>query len=88
MVKSAASFKMKGRKTYKDVFKSGVIVEPDMIKHVDNKYEIFTCPVVIQRSRVMKSRALFKEWELKFVINVIDEESLTPKIVKEAIDWL
>ena len=33
MVKSATDFKMSGRKTYKDAFKGGVIVSPDLIPH-------------------------------------------------------
>ena len=86
MIKSAVSFKMKGRKTYKDVFKSGLTVEPELIKHKDNEYELYTVPVVIQRSRVVKSRAMKKKWGLDFVINIIDEESLTPAVVKTVLE--
>ena len=75
MVKAASEFQIQGRgkKTYKDLVKGGVIVTPECIPHLDGDYEIDSRPVVIQRARVMRHRPLLKDWELTFDIAVIDD---------------
>lgn len=85
MVKSSTDFTMKGKKTYKDAIKSGVIIEPDLIPHQNQKWETFTTPVVIQRARVMKARGLMKEWKLSFIINILDER-LNSQTIKEILE--
>lgn len=84
MIKSAVQFKMQGKKTSKDAVKAGVFVKPEMIPHKIQEWEIFTVPVVIQRSRILRSRARLNKWELNFAMKVIDER-LTPNIVKEIL---
>jgi hypothetical protein len=84
MVKAATSFMLKGKKTFKDAFRGGVFVEPDMIPHKHQKWEIDLQNVVIQRSRVVRSRPKFNKWELEFQILCIDER-VTPAIIKQIL---
>jgi len=73
MVKSATEFKFQGHKTYKDLFKAGVFVEPLFIPHILTKWEIDKQSVVIGRARVPRARPRFDEWELEFQIRCMDD---------------
>lgn len=73
MVKAATDFKMTGRKSYKEYIKAGLFIDETEIVLDQQKYEIFTCPVVIQRARVMSWRPMFKEWSCEFTIEIADE---------------
>jgi len=94
MVKSAVYFKFEGKKTYKDIIKRGVIVEPFEIPLMDEKGEVYkgwdeidTRRVVIQRSAITRWRPLFHEgWKLKFNISIIDDENLAPSTLKEILE--
>lgn len=68
MIKAAVNFKLEGKKTFKDVIKAGLFVEPLKIPHLVGTLEKDWRPVVIpkQRARVMKGRGRLDEWELKF----------------------
>lgn len=73
MIKAATDFKMSGKKSYKDYIRAGVFIdEPEIILDVQ-KYEIFTCPVVINRARVISWRPMFKKWSCSFTIEIADE---------------
>lgn len=85
MVKSATDFKMTGRKTYKDYIKSGIFIEESEIVLDQQEYEIFECPVVIQRARVMSWRPMFKEWSCQFTLEIADE-MLDATIIKEILE--
>lgn len=73
MVKAATDFKMTGRKSYKEYIKAGLFIDEIEIVLDQQKYEIFECPVVIQRARVMSWRPMFKEWSCEFTIELADE---------------
>lgn len=73
MVKASTDFKMSGKKSYKDYVKSGVFIEEQEIVLDQQKYEIFECPVVIQRARVMSWRPMFKKWSCSFTIEITDD---------------
>jgi len=99
MIKAAVSFKIKGRrgKTYKDLVKAAVYVDPDMIplnvqipeNPTSNPLKPFYVdirPVIISRARVLRARgALTKGWELSFTISVIDDQ-LASTVLKEILD--
>lgn len=87
MIKAAVDFKItgKGKKTYKDLVKGTIIVEPDAIPHKNPEWEIDRRPVVIQRSRVMRSRPKFVNWELSFIIEILDEQ-FSVSAVKDILD--
>ena len=64
----------KGRMSYQKIIKGGVVVEPNQIPHPKkNKPERFNKWVVINKARVMKTRAIFDKWELEFQIRVLNE---------------
>ncbi len=73
MVKAATDFKMTGRKSYKEYIKAGLFLDETEIVLDQQKYEIFECPVVIQRARVMSWRPMFKVWSCEFTIELADE---------------
>ena len=75
MVKAATSFKLEGKKTYKDLVRGGVFVEPMKIVHSSQKYVEDWRPVVINRGRVMKGRGRMDNWELAFELVCIDERA-------------
>ena len=85
MVKSAVQFKMQGKKTYKDAFRAGVFIEPVNIPHKIKDWEIDLMPVVVNRSRIMRSRPKFNNWKLAFQITCIDER-IAPEVIKEILE--
>ena len=87
MTKAAVDFKItgRGRKTYRDLVKSSVIIFPEAIPHKNQNYIIDRRPVVIQRSRVMRQRPKFEEWELSFTIELLDEQ-FSVSALKDIID--
>jgi len=76
LTKAAVDFKITGRgkKTYKDMVKSSVIIIPDAIPHKDQKFTIDRRAVVVQRARIMRERPKFDEWELSFTIELLDDQ--------------
>jgi len=86
MIRAATNYKIpgQGKKTFKDAFKGGVFVEPRLIPHKIPKWEIDLQNVVVQRSRVIRARPRFDEWELDFTILNIDER-ITPNIIKDIL---
>jgi hypothetical protein len=75
-----------GKKTLKDFVFSGLQIESDMIELPDQKYEIDIRPVVIMRSRIMRARPLFKNWELSFKVNIIDEQTWDAGMVRQVLE--
>jgi len=84
MIKAATDFKMSGKKSYKEYIKSGIFIFPTEIILDQQKYEIHSEPVVIQRSRVMSWRPKFKEWSCSFTIELADE-MLNKDTIKEIL---
>ena len=85
MVKAATDFKMTGRKSYKEYIKAGLFIDETEIILDQQEYEIFECPVVIQRARVMSWRPMFKEWSCEFTVELADE-MLNVTDVKEILE--
>lgn len=86
MVKEATSHIAKGKKTYKDFIKAGLIFEDENILLNPQEYEIFTCAVVVARSRIARSRPLIRNWSCEFVMEIIDEDWLNPTVVKQILE--
>jgi hypothetical protein len=86
MIKAATNYRIpgQGKKTFKDAFKGGIFCEPRLIQHKIPKWVIDLQNVVVQRSRVMRARPRFDEWELDFQILNIDER-ITPQILKDIL---
>jgi len=83
MIKSATDFKFKGHKTYKELFKAGVIVKPELIPHKNQEWRIDKRSVKIGKARVARCRPIFDEWELTFTIECYDDR--IPKKVIESV---
>ena len=89
MIQAAKNFQIPGRgkKTYKDLMKSAIIIEPDKIPfNKKEPDEIDKRPVVIRGSRILRQRPMMKEgWKLSFGINILDEQ-LKPEVVKAILE--
>ncbi len=66
--------KGKGKTTYKKFVDSGLEVEEDAVI-APQEYIVDSRPVVISRSRVIRSRPRFDEWEATFNIAVLDPDT-------------
>ena len=84
MVKSATEFKFKGHKTYKDLFKAGVFVDPLLIPHKNDKWVIDKCAVKIGQARVPRCRPRLDKWSLDFQIEVRDDR-IEPLVVEQVL---
>lgn len=87
MVRAAVDFKFEGKKTYKDIITSGIIIEPEEIPLiVTDPYEIDTRGAVVQRARIVRWRPKFNEWKLKFHITILDDENISVPVVKDILE--
>jgi len=86
LVKAGSKQIYEGKKTYKDVFKSGCIVSPDEIILSPQKYEIDSRAVVIQRARIVRSRPRSEKWSAKFQVQVLEEDLVSAQVLKEALE--
>ena len=88
MLKSAVKFQIggRGKKTYKDLFKSAIIVSPDAIVHKNQKWEVDRRAVIVNKGRVMRERPRFDKWELDFEIHVMDEQIPTNMVNAILVD--
>lgn len=85
MKKAATDFK-RGKSSYKDTVVSCVLIEDDKIRLNKDTYdEIDRRPVVVQRNRVVRSRPMFKNWELSFTIN-FNEDRISSDIIKQILE--
>ena len=82
IIKAALNFKYDKRKSYTEFIKSGVFVTQDEIPHSFQDWKIFSCPVVIQRQRIIRSRPMFNKWKLEFEIEIFNE-NIDTKTLKE-----
>jgi hypothetical protein len=87
MRKAATNLKKAGagKKTLKDYVFSGLQIEPDLIPLPNQKYEVDIRPVVVMRARILRARALFKEWGLKFKVNIVDSDTWDPGMVRKVL---
>lgn len=97
MIRAASNFQIPGKKgkSYKEIFKSAIFVRPDYIpfglkgdpkKLLENgKFDVDIRPVVVQKSRVERARPIFRDWSIKFQIEV-QEDQLPIEVIKEVLD--
>lgn len=87
--KAGAKFQIpgQGKLTYKNLMGSGaVIIDPDMILHKHQEYEIDRRPVVVNRARIVRSRPMLKKWELSFTVDY-DKDEIPREVLKELFDY-
>ena len=89
LVRAGASFKYKGRRTYRDLMRSGVRVEPLEIP-LPFEWTIDTRGAIVQRNRIERFRPRFDEWEIEFDLVVMQPEvqgAVLREILTEAGDF-
>jgi len=86
-IKSSVDFKFEGKKTYKNVVSTGILVEPEEIPIITDKpYEIDARPVIRGRGRVLGWRPKFNNWKLRFTIKIIDSNNISLSVLKEILE--
>jgi hypothetical protein len=97
MIKAATSFIIPGRgkKTYKDLFRSAVFVSPDFIPHglkgtpeklvEQGKIVIDRRLVRVNNSGVERLRPMLKDWTLEFTIEIQDDQ-IAKDVVKQILE--
>ena len=85
MIRAAVEFKFKGQKTYKDLFKAAVFVEPLMVPHKDEGWVIDKQYVVIGKARILRCRPRFDSWALDFTVRILDDR-VQPLIVQQVLE--
>lgn len=84
---SAKNFKVpgRGRQTFKNFVFAGIRLDPENIPlKSNNPWEIDLKPVVIGRSRIIRARPRFDNWELEFTAEIVDPV-ITPDSLKQFI---
>lgn len=86
LVKAAGDFQIHGRgkKTYRDFIKGGLVIEPELIPHEVQEYRVDARPARVQRARIMRHRPWLPQWALSFRLLVL-ESDLLPLEVLNAI---
>ena len=89
MIKRASNYKIgsKGKKTYKEMSQGCIVVLPEMIPHKLQDWVVDERTVVIgaTRGRIVRLRPKLNEWELDFVIQIMNDE-LPVEVVKGMLD--
>ena len=87
------NYKISGRRTtFGAAIKAGIDIEPFYIPLKHNGWKVDIRPVVVQRSRILRARPRFDEWELEFYIINKDPQILLRdtmrRIVEDAGKWI
>jgi len=83
---NASSFHKINRRSAKSILAGSLRVMPEEISLGTKKYEIDTRPVVIQRARVLKSRARLDKWKAEFQIIYNDKLIADPTIIQTVLE--
>ena len=75
-MKASTDFQIpgKGKKTYKDLCRSAIVVSPEKIPIEPQEWETDARSVLVQRSRVIRYRPIWEEWKLKFRVDILDDQ--------------
>lgn len=89
MVKAAVNFRMEGKKSYKDVIKGGIIIEPDQIIHKIQKVEM---DARWGRNKttggaVWVVRPRFDQWRLEFTVTLLQDERVSGEVLKDILSY-
>lgn len=87
MTCAAVNFKMEGKKTYKDVMKGGIIVDPIKIIHKKQNFVMDAQwgknPTT--RGAVWVVRPRIDDWELEFTIDLLQDERIGEETLKDIL---
>ena len=76
----------KSKKTYKDLVKASIIIDPIYIPHENPKFTVDIRAVRVQKARIVRQRPMFSRWALSFTLT-ITEPQLPGNVVKEIMDY-
>lgn len=89
LVKAATNFRMEGKKTFKDCFKSGLFVTPIEILHEIQDFTVDARwgknPSTGGAVWVVRPRA--DRWKLTFTINLLLDEKIPDDVLRQALDY-
>ena len=82
MVNAAKNFKIpgKGKKTYADIVKAYLLIEPRKIP-LNSSWKPFTTTVVIKNNRILRTRPMFDKWSLTFNVVTLDNQVLPLNVI-------
>ena len=86
LVMAAKNFSYEKKRTYKEIVKSSVFVNPAVIYHEHQKWQIDRRPVVVMKARIVRARPRFDKWALAFEIE-FDNEVMGKDKLKEMLDY-
>jgi len=89
MTKAAASFKMEGKKTFKDCMKGGIIVDPDEIVFKQQNFVADGRWAVNASSRgsVWVVRPRIDKWDAEFSLTLLQDERVSEDILKQILEY-
>ena len=89
MTKAATNYKLEGKKTYKDLMKSGIIVDPIQIVHKKQDFQMDACWGRNKNTggAVWVVRPRIDEWELSFEIQLLQDERVSEEVLKEILSY-
>lgn len=89
MVKAGTNYKLEGKKTYKDLMKSGILVNPLEMVHKNQNFEM---DARWGRNKntggaVWVVRPRIDQWELEFELVLLQDERVEPQTLKEILSY-
>lgn len=89
MAKAAVNYKMEGKKSYKDVIKGGIIVNPNDLIHKNQKATMDArwAKNPSTRGAIWVVRPRFDKWELDFTIDLLQDERVSDEVLKEILGY-
>lgn len=87
IVKAASDFQItgRGRRTYKELAKSVILVQPEAIAITPQAWVSDARPVRVQNARVMRYRPRWDKWKLRFQVLVLDDQ-FSGDVLKQILD--
>ena len=87
LIEAGKAFK-KGKSNLSKTFASFAMVNPEAIP-LKEKWVVDRRAVVIPstKGRVMRNRAKFEEWTLKFDVTILDSDEINEKTLHDALDY-
>lgn len=90
LIKASSNFKWSGKKTYKDLMKSAILVEPQEIYFPESKnykIDVRTAVIPATRGRVFAIRPRWDKWTMEFSIIVMDAENIANETLKQILEY-
>lgn len=89
MTKAATNYRLEGKKTYKDLIKSGIIITPIELVHKNQEFISDKRWGVNKNTRgaVWVVRPRIDEWELDFTIQLLQDERIEADTLKDILTY-